>query len=118
MDDAFFDCKKQVVTATLIAEEGQRFVGKNWIRRNPGDLCQRVAQGCLTGEGYHLCDEVCGQIGHAEAVAVEMAGRAAIGATVYLEGHTYACDDCQRVCREAGVREIVVGPPPSEEVKQ
>lgn len=65
-----------------------------------------------SGEGYHLCRTICQQPMHAEVDAVIQAGMKVDGATIYLEGHTYACADCQAVSAEFGVKEIVVGPPP------
>jgi DNA (cytosine-5)-methyltransferase 1 len=39
-------------------------------------------------------------------------GGSAAGATLYLEGHTYACDPCKLACQRAGIAEIVIGSPP------
>lgn len=108
-----FDCKKQVVTATIITPDGQRFVGKNWIR-NEVALCPRAQRGCATGEGYDLCESICSQLGHAEVVALGAAGQKAEGATLYLEGHTYACNACQKACADAGITQIIVSSPPED----
>lgn len=108
------DCRKQVVQATIVTPTGQRFVGRNWIASDPGPVCPRVVEGCETGVGYHLCKDVCGQLGHAETVALGIAGSAAYGSTLYLEGHTYACDPCQEACKAAGIVEIIIAPPPKE----
>lgn len=68
-----------------------------------------------TGQGYELCTNVCQQQGHAEVQALRAAGEAALGATLYLQGHSYACDPCIAACRAAGIAGIVIGPPPEEE---
>lgn len=106
-----YDCKKQVVTATIVTADGEKFVGKNWIQ-NRVEICPRVSAGCASGEGYHLCKEVCEQVGHAEIVALSIAGDKAKGSTLFLEGHTYACDPCKSACHEAGIKEIIIGAVP------
>ena len=102
-------CAKQLVTATVVALDGRRFVGTNACAK-PQVVCPRA--GMPTGEGYELCTSVCEQQGHAEVQALRAAGPAAVGATMYLHGHTYACDHCVAVCRAAGVVGLVIGPPP------
>lgn len=106
-------CAKQTVTATIIAADGRRFVGTNFVR-NPQPTCPR---GDLpTGVGYEMCREICDQFGHAEINAIAAAGVAACGGVLYLEGHTYACDPCKAAAWLAGIRMIVIGAPkPSEE---
>ena len=102
-------CAKQLVTATVVALDGRRFVGANACAK-PQVVCPRA--GMPTGEGYELCTSVCEQQGHAEVQALRAAGPAAVGATMYLHGHTYACDHCVAACRAAGVVGLVIGPPP------
>jgi len=102
-------CAKQVVTATIVTEDGFRFVATNYVL-SPQATCPRGAM--PTGVGYHLCQEVCHQVGHAEANALRIAGRYAKGATMYLEGHSYACESCKHRAAFAGIREIVIGAPP------
>jgi deoxycytidylate deaminase len=104
-------CAKQTTTATVVALDGQRFVGTNACAR-PQTVCPRG--GMPTGVGYHLCADVCAQTGHAEANACRLAGNRARGATLYLEGHYYACDDCRRIAAEHGIADIVLGPPPAQ----
>lgn len=103
-------CVKQTVTATIVTPNGVRFVGTNYVN-NPQEVCPRA--GMPTGVGYDLCRSVCDQAGHAEVIAVRRAGAWALGATLYLEGHTYACDPCKAVCGIAGIKEIVIGGPPA-----
>ena len=61
-----------------------------------------------SGEGYELCKLICKQVGHAEVVALSLAGDTAKGATLYLTGHTYICEDCQRALDFAGVAKVVI----------
>lgn len=111
-------CAKQVVTAILIAANGERFVGTNYCE-NPQEVCPRNLRNYARGEGYHLCKEICKQVGHAEEVAIAEAGAKANGGVIYVEGHdevysdtgTGACHNCVLLARNAGAS-IVVGPPP------
>lgn len=101
-------CAKQVVTATIIAKSGHVFVGQNDCH-NPQSFCPRG--GLPSGVGYERCAHICQQTGHAEVNALGLAKAFAAGATLFLEGHTYACDDCKAACEAAGIEEIVIGPP-------
>lgn len=99
-------CARRVVKATLIAADGRRFIGWNYCE-NPQPVCPR-----LPGEGYGPCVTVCRQPAHAEVVALDLAGDAARGATVYVEGHTYACGACLDTARRVGAS-VVLGAPPA-----
>ena len=105
-------CAKQVVTAT-IHTRGGRFVGTNGCA-NAQKVCPRDIAGMKTGEGYHLCKEICEQGDHAEEAAIKQAissGCDPAGSTIYLEGHTYACDTCKAAAKQVGAT-IVIGAPP------
>jgi deoxycytidylate deaminase len=102
-------CIKQTVTATIVTPQGERYVATNHCL-TPQPVCARA--GLATGVGYDLCRSVCAQPAHAEVNAVNFAGKNAIGAVLYLEGHTYACDNCQRIAALAGVVEIRIEAPP------
>ena len=104
-------CAKQVVRATVITADGRRFTGENDCAR-PQSVCARAD--LPSGVGYALCRDICGQTNHAEVKALSAAGRAARGATLYVEGHAYACDGCRAAARAAGVATIVIGPVPGE----
>lgn len=99
-------CVKATVRCTLIAPNGERVVGENWCA-NPQAVCPREP-----GEDYAKCKTICQQEGHAEQVAVRLAGELAKGAHAYLEGHTYACRDCQEALFGAGVAALTVGRAP------
>lgn len=102
-------CVKQTVTATIIATDGRRFTATNHCD-NAQSICPRA--GMATGEGYELCRSVCEQPAHAEVNAIWLARRATRGATLYLQGHTYACEPCKKACADAGIASIVIGAPP------
>jgi pyrimidine deaminase RibD-like protein len=97
-------CAKTTVTCEIVATDGQRFVGTNYCN-NAQAVCPRAV-----GEGYEKCTSICDQVGHAEVVAVALAGDNAEGATAYLSGHTYACQPCQEALFGAGVAFLSVGP--------
>jgi deoxycytidylate deaminase len=103
-------CAKQTVRATIVTPEGRRFAGTNHVA-NPQETCPRADM--PTGVGYELCKSVCQQGSHAEVNAIAEAGEHAQGATLYLEGHTYACEPCKAAAAEAGIIEIVIGGPPA-----
>jgi len=102
-------CAKQRVIATIVAADGRRFVGENDCR-SPQPACPRA--GMATGEGYELCAHICRQTGHAETNVLAAGGKAAQGAILYLDGHTYACEACKAACAAAGVSGIVIGAAP------
>jgi len=101
-------CAKGVVTATIVTEDGSSFVGTNECRRPQGS-CPRGDM--PTGVGYDMCRRVCCQVSHAEVAACRAAGYRARGATLFLEGHTYACDNCKAVMKRHGVAKIVIAAP-------
>lgn len=93
-------CAKTVVRCTIVAPNGQRFVGEN-LCRNAQPKCPRAP-----GEGYEKCASVCSQVGHAEVVAAAIAGQRARGGFAVVEGHTYACDPCKGALAAIGVTEV------------
>ena len=96
-------CAKATIRCTLVTAKWKIFVGENWCE-NPQDVCPRKI-----GVGYEKCKDICQQVGHAEQVAVMLAGDEAKGSRAYLEGHTYACMDCQHALFGAGVKSLSVG---------
>lgn len=105
-------CVKAQVKATLVAENGHRFVGSNAVE-NPQTVCPRASAEHFTG--YEACKIVCQQVSHAEVSAINLAGELARGGTIYLEGHFAPCPDCQAAADAAGVERIIVGAPPMQE---
>jgi hypothetical protein len=102
-------CLKQTVTATIVALDGSRYQATNHVLA-PQSVCPRA--GLATGVGYELCRDICRQPAHAEINALDLAGDACRGGTLYLTGHTYACEPCKDAARRAGVT-IVIGPAPT-----
>jgi hypothetical protein len=98
-------CAKTTVRCTIVTVAGDHITGENWCA-NPQPVCPREI-----GEGYAKCQTICRQEGHAEAVAVRLAGPKARGARAYLTGHTYACQSCQEALFGAGVESLSVGVP-------
>lgn len=102
-------CAKQVVRCTLVHPDGRRWVGENYCL-SPQETCPRGAM--PSGIGYHLCKEVCKQVGHAEVVAIAAAGEDAAGCAAYVEGHSYVCGRCAASLASAGVSHFEIGVPP------
>ena len=106
-------CLKQIVRATVRTPNGRYFVATNHIANHPDGGCPRA--GMPTGQGYELCRSVCGQGNHAEINALQLAGNKAKGATLYVEGHAYACEPCLQAAKGAGIVEVVLGAPPTDD---
>jgi len=103
------DCLKQVVTATIITKSRDRIIGKNSILNQKITICPRL--GMNSGEGYDLCRAVCNQQYHAEVAAIKNAqekGCDLTGAVLYLEGHTYVCEDCWNEIIKTGIQEVII----------
>lgn len=98
-------CAKATVRCTLVTPSGEHIVGTNRCA-NPQPKCPRGP-----GEDYTKCTAICQQQGHAEQVAVLLAGEKARGARAFLEGHTYACMNCQHALFGAGVVSLSIGKP-------
>ena len=96
-------CAKQQVMAVLITPAGEHYVGTNWCAK-PQEVCPRKVAEFKSGEGYELCEDVCGQLHHAEVDAIAKAGpEGAAGGVMLIFGHTYCCEKCIQVMRTAGV---------------
>lgn len=100
-------CAKQIVKAVIVASDGEIFKGDNSCA-NPQEVCPRDSEGYKSGEGYHLCKEICDQEAHAEVDAITKAGSKSKGATLYLTGHSYACDNCSKAAELAGIKVIII----------
>ena len=98
-------CAKTQTKCTIYTKDGAEYVGTNYCH-NPQKVCPRKPS-----DGYDKCKTICHQEGHAEQVAVDVAGKQAVGATAYLEGHTYYCMDCQHALFSAGVVSLRLGKP-------
>ena len=102
-------CRGRHVVALLISKDGEAFAGSNGVD-NLQPVCPRRKEALCyeRGEQWELCRRVCGQAGHAEAVAVAAAGKHADGGTVILFGHDMACPDCRATMQAAGVRQYLI----------
>lgn len=92
-------CAKAVVKARLVTASGQVFEGENAVIK-PQAQCPRAE-----GEGYDKCISVCGQLGHAEVMAIVAARDAEVelrGAHMIV-GYHHVCEDCQSVMRSFGI---------------
>lgn len=101
-------CAKRRVRCVITNSEGEYVIGENECR-NPQPVCPRAE-----GEDYTKCRTICGQYGHAEEVAVSRARFEGIDMTdaeAFIDGHTYACVDCQHALRSIGVNTIRFGAP-------
>lgn len=98
-------CAKTHVTARLVATNSREYHGANNCL-NPQPTCPRQAAEYARND-YRLCLEVCQQPGHAEVMALEAAGPAAQGGTMYVNHHR-VCPACQAAMDRAGVRKVVV----------
>ena len=102
------DCVKAHVVATLVAKNGKKYVSSNFCL-TPQTNCPRADK--LPGEGYEVCASICNQPAHAEVNALFAAKGDAKGGTMYVD-YSWVCDDCKRACKDAGVKEIIIGKPP------
>jgi hypothetical protein len=86
------------------------FEATNSCHVEDAEVCPRVTAGSKSGEGYDLC----GPPFHAEQEAARLLletypdGAPNGGATAFLYGHTWMCQDCQEALVAAGVRHHVI----------
>jgi len=100
-------CKKQTTYAVIYKDKQIVGIGSNEISADI-EICPRDEAGCVSGEGYEMCTDVCKQAGHAEVMACKDAGGLADGGTLYLMGHAYCCNDCLLVMVKHGITEVVI----------
>jgi hypothetical protein len=86
---------------TVIAVVVQDGLVVSYATNEHKEPCKR--EGYPTGVGYELCPG-CQYNNHAEFKAVQ----GFKGGTVYLVGHTYACEPCKKAVADAGMDLIVV----------
>ena len=99
-------CAKTHVKCTIVSRTGKRYIGTNSCRNSQRN-CPR-----LPGEDYTKCHTICQTDGHAEEVALRLAGDDTKGSWVFIEGHEWCCQNCQKLLWDAGVMCITVGQPP------
>lgn len=100
-------CAKVTVECWIVSADSlMTFYGTNSVR-NPQQWCPRVGARYQRND-YALCRDVCRQPGHAEIMALRLAGEWARGGTAYVSHHR-VCPDCERALRAAGVARICTG---------
>ena len=105
-----YTCTKQSVQAMIVPLKGDIIYGMNKTL-NYVTICPRVEQNMKTGEGYHLCKDICEQGSHAEIDAITNAIENNIelsGSSLYLTGHTYCCDSCLSYMSDNGIKEVYI----------
>lgn len=100
-------CKKLTTVAVIMKDFQLISIGINSIGSGIKDCARKDMP---TGVGYELCKSICDQKYHAEVDACIKAGEKARGATLYLIGHTYCCDNCKKVMDEYGILNLVICP--------
>lgn len=86
---------------TVVAVLVQGGMVVSWATNQHTEPCKR--EGYPTGVGYDLCNG-CNYPNHAEYKAVEGKN----GGTLYLIGHTYACEPCKDAMARANVKCIIL----------
>jgi len=97
-------CAKQTVVA-IIESKGEYFIGTNSCKK-PQSSCPRGS--APSGIDYSKCINVCKQEAHAEINALKEAKGKAKGGTLYLLGHFYVCDKCQKALDKAKINNVVI----------
>ena len=100
-------CIKRPVYCVIVSEDNKCVFGSNWINDKSVIECPRANY--PTGEGYHLCKEVCKQEYHAETDALANAIKLGVithGASLYMTGHNYCCNNCLAALRASGIKYV------------
>lgn len=95
-------CARREVTCEIRGTSGRIYRGKNWCS-NAQVTCPREEN-----EDYTKCKTICQQWGHAEEVALTLAGEDTVAASATVYGHSYACRKCQEALYAAGICTITV----------
>ena len=106
-------CFKQQTGAVIVRLN--EVIGVGWngkIDVKKLDHCPKDKAGFGTGEGYHICEEVCHHdlSLHAEQEAVkdtQRYGAITEGAVMYLAGHWWACKPCCDAVKKAGIEKLI-----------
>ena len=100
-------CIKRPVYCVIVSEDNKCVFGSNWINDTSVKECPRAES--PSGVDYHLCKEVCKQNSHAETDALTKATKLEVityGASLYLTGHNYCCDNCIIAMRASGIKYV------------
>lgn len=108
-------CAKQKVGAVVVSKDGTVIGLGNNDTTETFDVCPRDTAGCVSGQGYEMCHDICGQNFHAETAALVYMGslRAKVFGSVnfhdtslYLYGHWYCCANCLEEIAKAGITRV------------
>jgi deoxycytidylate deaminase len=102
-------CAKANVVATLTTIKGEVFRSNNYCL-TPQSTCPRDIQGYKSGEGYHLCKQICNQPGHAEENVIYFAkkeGANVRGGRIVVD-YSWICNNCKSVCNDNGINKVEV----------
>ena len=100
-------CKKQS-TGAVVVQQG-KIISSGCNAGKKVETCPRETKKYKTGEGYHLCKEVCNQKAHAEIDAINNAISSQAetnGANLYLYGHWWCCKNCWDVIIDAEISNV------------
>ncbi|WPH68528.1 hypothetical protein [Stenotrophomonas phage BUCTxx99] len=100
-------CVKRPVSAVVTLKDGRILIGGN-VCTNPQTKCPRQP-----GEGYQKCYTVCGQLDHAEQVAIRLLVREQLPgnvrdhvASIDVYNHAGPCDACKRMLGAFGLERL------------
>lgn len=100
---------KTMPGAAVVVKDGEVIgIAANGSEYHASNVCERVKQGCSSGEGYDLC-EGCHPKNHSELSAITdtlKKGNNPDGADVYLWGHWWCCTSCWNVMIEASIKNV------------
>jgi deoxycytidylate deaminase len=94
----------------IVSIDGTIVFGSNKMMNNVPS-CPREEAKFVSGEGYHMCKDICGQVAHAEVDAINTAlenNVNIIWSTLTLVGHTYCCDNCTAIMKKHGVKIVKI----------
>lgn len=100
-------CTKQA-TGAVIVKDG-KIIGEGTNAGRKVKICPRVVKKYPTGEGYHLCKQVCHQVGHSEVTSTlnaEKKGYNTKDADLYLYGHWWCCKPCWDKMISAKIKDV------------
>jgi len=100
-------CQKQSTGAVLV--KNGEIIARGCNAGKKVEVCPRVIKGYKTGEGYHLCKEICLQVGHAEISAIQDAVKNLVNtenANLYLYGHWWCCENCWNAIIKAKIKNV------------
>jgi len=107
-------------TAAVIVKAG-KIIGRgmNAIKNKRPDICPIMTH--KRGTVYNLCQEICGQEGHAEVMAIRDALKKTKnlkGANLYLAGHWWVCKPCWDEIIKVGISRVYLNTASLDELRR